>query len=124
MHVMKRRRLERNLGFAHDCVFGISAIARRVGQTVNFVALLKSGHTRADLFHNTRQVPPRNKREFVWQEVLQVTFTNFPIGRVHPGRVNSDENVGRRGDFWTRRLFILQDFRPAVLVDSNSFHRT
>ena len=54
-------------------------------------------------------------------EVFHVAFTNFPIDRVHSRRVNSDENFAR---LWlrTRRIFVLQDFRSAVVVNSNCFH--
>jgi len=53
-------------------------------------------------------------------EVFHVPLTNFPIDRVHSGRVDSDENFPR---LWlrTRRIFVLQDFRSAVVVNSNCF---
>ena len=53
-------------------------------------------------------------------EVFHVAFTNFPIDRVHSRSVNSDQNfIG----LWlrTRRVFVLQDFRSAVVVNSNAF---
>src|SRR5438874_5450783 len=54
-------------------------------------------------------------------EVFHVPFTNFPIDRVHSGRVNADENFAR---LWlgTRRVFVLEDLRSAVVVNSNRFH--
>ena len=54
-------------------------------------------------------------------EVFHVAFTNFPIDRVHSGCVDADENFTR---LWlrTRRVFVLQSFRSAVVVNSNRFH--
>jgi hypothetical protein len=54
-------------------------------------------------------------------EVFHVAFTNFPIDRVHSGRVDADENFTR---LWlrTRSVFVVQDFRSAVVVNSNRFH--
>ena len=54
-------------------------------------------------------------------EVFHVPFTNFPIDRVHSGRVDSDDNFT---GLWlrARRVFVTKDFRSAVLVNSNCFH--
>lgn len=54
-------------------------------------------------------------------EVFHAPFTNFPIDRVHSGRVDADENFAR---LWlgTRCVFVLEDLRSAVVVKSNRFH--
>jgi hypothetical protein len=54
-------------------------------------------------------------------EVFHVAFTNFPIDRVHSGRVDADDNFTR---LWLRprRIFILQNFRSTVFVNPNCFH--
>src|SRR6266404_4399870 len=54
-------------------------------------------------------------------EVFHVAFTNFPIDRVHSRCVNTDENFTR---LWlrTRRVFVIEDLRSAVVVNSNRFH--
>src|SRR5438105_9659386 len=121
---MKRVRFEREFWFANDDIISVRAVARWIGKAVNLVADLESSlgrGTRSDFFYRARDIPPENEREFMRPEVFHVAFTNFPIDRVHSGRVDSDENFAR---LWlrTRRVFVLQDFRSAVVVNSNCFH--
>jgi hypothetical protein len=54
-------------------------------------------------------------------EVFHVTFTNFPIDRVHTRSVDADQNLAI---LWvrTRRIFILNHVSSAVSVNSNCFH--
>src|SRR5204863_9308365 len=90
-------------------------------QAVNLVADFKSRHASTEFLDYSGQVPSENKREFMRPEVFHVAFTNFPIDRVHSRSVNADENfIG----LWlrTRRIFVAQDFRSAVVVNSNGFH--
>src|SRR5260370_13823143 len=92
-----------------------------MGIAVTFVPILKPRHASPEFLDYSGQVPSENEREFVRPEVFHVAFTNFPIDRVHSGRVNADENFAR---LWlrTRRLFVLEDFRSAEVVNSNRFH--
>src|SRR6266446_1449432 len=118
---MKRVRFEREFWFANDDIISVRAVACRIRQAVNLVADFESGHASTEFLDYSGQVPPENEREFMRPEVFHVAFTNFPIDRVHSGRVDSDENFAR---LWlrTRCVFILQDFRSAVVVNSNRFH--
>src|SRR6059058_2822096 len=118
---MKRLRFEREFWFVNDGVISVRAVASRIGQAVNLVADLESRHASTEFLDYSGQVPSENEREFMRPEVFHVAFTNFPIDRVHSRRVDSDENFAR---LWlrTRRFFVLQDFRSAVVVNSNRFH--
>src|SRR5438874_1022879 len=121
---MKRVRFEREFWFANDDVISVRAVAGWIGKAVNLIADFESSRgrgTRSDFFYHARQVPPENEREFVRPEVFHVAFTNFPIDRVHSRCVNADENFTR---LWlrTRCIFVVQDFRSAVVVNSNRFH--
>src|SRR4029077_4577954 len=90
--MMKRLRFEREFWFANDDIIGVRAVARWIGKAVNLVADLESslgGGTRSDVFYRARDIPPENEREFMRPEVFHVAFTNFPIDRVHSGRVDS-----------------------------------
>src|SRR6266536_3442217 len=118
---MKRVRFEREFWFANDDIISVRAVACRIRQAVNLVADFESGHASTEFFDYSGQVPSENEREFMRPEVFHVPFTNFPIDRVHSGRVNADENFAR---LWlrTRRIFVLEDLRSAVVVNSNRFH--
>src|SRR6266550_8769023 len=107
---MKRLRFEREFWFANDDIISIRAVASWIRQAVNLVADLESSlgrGTRSDFFYRARDIPSKNKREFMRPEVFHVAFTNFPIDRVHSRCVNADENFAR---LWlgTRRIFVLQ----------------
>src|SRR5213083_1262806 len=118
---MKRLRFEREFWFVNDGVISVRAVASRIGQAVNLVADLESRHASTEFLDYSGQVPSENEREFMRPEVFHVAFTNFPIDRVHSRCVNADENFTR---LWlrTRRVFVLQDFRSAVVVNSNRLH--
>src|SRR5438552_14943783 len=118
---MKRLRFEREFWFVNDGVISVRAVASRIGQAVNLVADLESRHASTEFLDYSGQVPSENEREFMRPEVFHVAFTNFPIDRVHSGRVNADENFAR---LWlgTRCVFVLEDLRSAVVVYSNRFH--
>src|SRR5207302_4784111 len=122
--VMKRVRFEREFWFANDDIISVRAVACWIGQAVNLVADFESSgscRTRTEFLDYSGQVPSENEREFMRPEVFHVPFTNFPIDRVHSGRVNADENFPR---LWlgTRCVFVLEDLRSAVVVNSNRFH--
>ncbi len=122
--VMKRVRFEREFWFANDDIISVRAVARWIGKAVNLVADLESSlgrGTRSDFFYRARDIPPENEREFLRPEVSHAAFTNFPIDRVHSRCVDSHENFAR---LWlrTRCIFVLQDFRAAVVVNSTRFH--
>src|SRR6266700_6981335 len=118
---MKRLRFEREFRFANDDIISIRAVASWIRQTVNLVADFESGHASTELLNYSGQVPSENEREFMRPEVFHVAFTNFPIDRVHSRCVNADENFTR---LWlrTRRVFVIEDLRSAVVVNSNRFH--
>src|SRR5690349_11028798 len=103
---MERLRFEHDFGFAHNDVISIRAVACRIGKAVNLVADFESRHTSTEFLDYSGQVPSENEREFMRPEVSHVAFTNFPIDRVHSGRVDSDKNFAR---LWlrTRRFFVL-----------------
>src|SRR6266446_4721561 len=102
-------------------MISVRAVARRIRQAVYLVADFESRHASTEFLDYSGQVPSENEREFMRPEVFHVTFTNFPIDRVHSGRVNADENFAR---LWlgTRCVFVAQDFWSAVVVNSNRFH--
>src|SRR5437667_5599074 len=118
---MKRLRFEREFWFVNDGVISVRAVAGWIGQAVNLVADFESGHASTEFLDYSGQVPSENEREFMRPEVFHVAFTNFPIDRVHSRCVNADENFTR---LWlrTRCVFVVQDFRSAVVVNSNRFH--
>src|SRR5437773_4552785 len=121
---MKRVRFEREFWFANDNIISVRAVACWIGQAVNLVPDFESPRgrgTSTEFLDYSGQVPSENEREFMRPEVFHVAFTNFPIDRVHSGRVDSDQNFAR---LWlrTRRIFVVQDFRSAVVVNSNCFH--
>src|SRR5438093_8886423 len=118
---MKRLRFEREFWFVNDGVISVRAVASRIGQAVNLVADLESRHASTEFLDYSGQVPSENEREFMRPEVFHFAFTNFPIYRVHSSRVDSDENFAR---LWlrTRRIFVIEDLRSAVVVNSNRFH--
>src|SRR5947208_7278687 len=118
---MKRLRFEREFWFVNDGVISVRAVASRIGQAVNLVADLESRHASTEFLDYSGQVPSENEREFMRPEVFHVAFTNFPIDRVHSGPVNADDNFAR---LWlgTRCVFVLEDLRSAVVVNSNRFH--
>src|SRR6266536_613894 len=121
---MKRVRLEREFWLANDDVICVRAVACWIRQAVNLVADPESSRgrgTRSEFLDYSGQIPPKNEREFMRPEVFHVAFTNFPIDRVHSGPVDADENFAR---LWlgTRRVFVLEDLRSAVVVNSNRFH--
>src|SRR5439155_2696864 len=123
--VMKRVRFERELWFANDDIISVRAVASWIRQAVNLVADFESsrrGGTRSEFLDYSGQVPSENEREFMRPEVFHVPFTNFPIDLVYSGHVNADENFAR---LWlrARRVFIVQDFRSAIFVNSNLSHR-
>src|SRR5258708_8541765 len=99
----------------------LRAVGGWLGNAVSRTADSEAGHASTEFLNYSRQVPSENKRKFMRPEVLHVAFTNFPIDRVHSRRVNADENFAR---LWlrTRRIFILEDLRSAVVVNSNRFH--
>src|SRR6202011_3935725 len=118
---MKRVRFEREFWFANDDIISVRAVACRIRHAVNLVADFESGHASTEFLDYSGQVPSENEREFMRPEVFYVAFTNFPIDRVHSRCVNADENfIG----LWLRtwRIFVLEDVRSAVIVDSNRFH--
>src|SRR5439155_21319418 len=119
--VMKRVRFEREFWFANDDIISVRAVACRIRQAVNLIASFELRYARPDFFHDAGQVPSKNEREFMRPEVFHVAFTNFPIDRVHSRCVNADENFTR---LWLRTpcVFVLKDFRSAVVVNSNRFH--
>jgi hypothetical protein len=122
--VMKRVRFEREFWFANDDIISVRAVAGWIGTAVNLVADFESsrrGGTLSEFLDYSGQVPPENEREFMRPGVFHVAFTNFPIDRVHSRSVNVDENFAR---LWlrTRRIFVLEDFRSAIAVNSNCFH--
>src|SRR6266404_1225600 len=119
--VMKRVRFEREFRFANDDIISVRAVAGWIRQAVNLVADFESGHASTEFLDYSGQVPSENEREFMRPEVFHFAFTNFPIDRVHSGRVNADEKFAR---LWlrTRRIFVVQDFRSAIVVNSNRFH--
>src|SRR5438552_14288866 len=102
-------------------MISVRAVASWIRQTVNLVADFESGHASTEFFDYSGQVPSENEREFMRPEVFHVAFTNFPIDRVHSRRVNADENFARLR-LRTRRVFVVQDFRSAVVVNANRFH--
>src|SRR4029077_16328355 len=119
--VMKRVRFEREFWFANDDIISVRAVAGWIGKSVNLVAALESRHASTQFLDYSGQVPSENERELMRPEVFHLTFTNFPIDRVHSRCVNADENFTR---LWlrTRCVFVVQDFRSAVVVNSNRFH--
>ena len=103
--VMQRVRFEREFWFANDDIISVGAVARRIRQAVNIVADFESGHTFTELLDYSGQVPSENEREFMRPEIFHLAFTNFPIDRVHSGRVDPDENFAR-SRLRTRRVFV------------------
>src|SRR5882757_11365060 len=118
---MKRVRFDREFWFANDDIISVRAVADWIGNAVNLVADFESRHAWSDFFYHARQIPSENEREFMRPEVFHMAFTNFPIDGVHSRCLNADENFARLW-LWTRRVFVLQDFRSAVFVNSNCFH--
>src|SRR5437868_11394877 len=118
---MKRVRFEREFWFANDDIISVRAVACRIRQAVNLVADFELGHASTEFLDYSGQVPSKNEREFMRPKVFHVAFTNFPIDRVHSGCVDADENFTR---LWlrTRCVFVLEDLRSAVVVNSNRFH--
>src|SRR5437868_9135663 len=104
---MKRDRFEREFWFANDDIISVRAVASWIGQAVNLVADFESRHASTEFLDYSGQVPSENERKFMRPEVFHVPFTNFPIDRVHSGRVNADENFAR---LWlgTRCVFVLR----------------
>src|SRR2546430_15417873 len=92
---MKRVRFEREFWFANDDIISVRAVASWIGKAVNLIASFESSRgrgTRSEFLDYSGQVPSENEREFMRPEVFHFAFTNFPIDRVHSGRVNADEN--------------------------------
>src|SRR6185437_14656926 len=92
---MKRVRFERQFWFANDDIISVRAIAGWIGNAVNLVADFESRNASTKFLDYSGQVPPENEREFMRPEVFHVAFTNFPIDRVHPRRVNANQNFTR-----------------------------
>src|SRR5260370_31831720 len=92
-----------------------------MGIAVTFVPILKPRHASTEFLDYSGQVPSENEREFMRPEVFHVAFTNFPIDRVHSGRVDSDDNFARLS-LRTGRIFVLENFRSAVAVNSIRFN--
>src|SRR4029077_16508182 len=114
---MKRLRFERDFWFANDDIISVRAVACRIRQAVNLVADFESRHASAEFLDYSGQVPSENEREFMRPEVFHVAFPNFPVDRVHSRSVNTNKNFAI---LWlrTRRIFVVQDFRSAVVVNS------
>src|SRR6476661_3528628 len=89
---MQRFRFQCDFGLAHDDVFGISAIARRIWFTKDFVTFFESRYSVPDFLNHTRKVPAKNYREFVPNKLLEVTLSNLPIGRVHASGMHADQD--------------------------------
>ena len=53
---------------------------------------------------------------------LQRTRAHFPIERVYASGVNPDEHFAFFYS-WTWRIFVPQDFRSAVIVNSDCLHK-
>ena len=121
---MKCVRFQRDFGFAHDHIFGIRAVACVIRQAVNLIAFFKpsrGGGIRPNFLNQARHVPTEDERERVRQEIFHVTGANSPINRIHASRMDSDQDFTLSW-LWTRRVLVLEDLRPAVVMNSNRFH--
>ena len=59
----------------------------------------------------------------MFEPFSEIAFANLPVHRVDSGGMDADENIaGHR--IRLRRLFILQHFRTAVLMNAHRFHRS
>ena len=56
------------------------------------------------------------------QVVFQQTFANLPIHGIHAGGKDSNQHLAGFGDR-TGRLFVAQNFGPAIRVNSDRSHR-
>jgi hypothetical protein len=99
----------------------ISAIARRISHCEDLVAFFELRHAGAHFRHDARHVPTGNQWKLVLDELFEITGAHFPIERVHASGVNPDEHFAVFYS-WPWRIFVPQDFRSAVIVNSNCLH--
>ena len=119
---MERLRFHCDRGFANGDVIGISAVLRRVSHGEDFVALFESRHTLVNFFHHPRHIPTGDQRKFMLDDFFELTGAHFAVERVHASGMNPDEHFAFPY-FWTWRIFVLQDFRSAVIVNSDCLHK-
>src|SRR5215470_3396125 len=119
---MERLRFDRERRFANRDVIGIGAITSGISHRENLVTFFKLRHAKPDFLHHARDVPAGNERKLVLDEPIQRTGTYFPIERVDASGMNVDEHFAFL-HFWAWRIFVLQDLRSAVTVNSDCVHK-
>src|SRR5438132_3655645 len=114
---------ERRFCLLHHDVFRVSAVTMSgdIRAGIDFIALLKFGDAGTHYFDNPGNVPARNKWQGKGNVILHVACSDFPVDGIHRSSMDSYQQFTRTG----RRaggIFEPEHFRPAIVVDSHSFH--
>src|SRR5580698_4005647 len=96
---------------------------RRVGHPQYSVSGLEVANVATDGAHNAAHILSENRGEIQWKVLLTATRADLPVDRIHARGDRLDKHRIRAERGLRNVELVLQGFRAAIFVYSNSFHR-
>src|SRR5262245_2364777 len=100
-------------------LLGIGALLARLADAEDRVSHLEISDAFADGADHAGKIPPQSERKL---RLLVLADAHLPVRAVDAGGDHIDDHLARPGN-GIRQVAILQDLRPAILLNESCFHR-